>query len=345
MSAESRAAQPAGDAAGGADGEATGLCVLLVAFAAASVAIEASLVLPGHLLAAQIAYAVLVLVLVNIAPRDPAALSDRAAAAQSALRALALVPLIRVFALGLPARGWSQAAALLLDCGADRRRRAADGPDGRRAPPRPAEPRGCRPPHALAIAAGLLLGGVAYLAGAPALWPQGARVARHRAGARRGHVRGGRRGDRLSRHRAGHVRARARGARRDRRERGLRRDVPRRGHDGARADLRAGGLRLRPQRLAQRDARRRDHRPRAPRLGGGRSVAAGLRSGSPGRPSRAADVGPADDRESRLRHQPPTTPRGVSREPPSVRPRAPVRAPAPAPPRPSRRRRAAAGGA
>lgn len=173
MSAESRAAQPAANASAGADGRATALCVLLVVLAAASVAIEACLVLPGHLLAAQIAYAVLVLVLVNIAPRDPAALSDRAAAAQSALRALALVPLIRVFALGLPSRGWSQAGALLLIA-------VLVGAAALRMAPmvgvrhRSLLSLRLSSPHALAIGAGLLLGGVAYLAGAPALWPQGA---------------------------------------------------------------------------------------------------------------------------------------------------------------------------
>jgi membrane protease YdiL (CAAX protease family) len=164
-------AEPRGPA--GAGPPATGLCVLLVALAGASVAIEAALVLPGHLLAAQIAYAVLVLVLVNIAPRDPEALSDRAAAAQSALRALALVPLIRVFALGLPARGWSQAGALLLIAvliGAAALRMAPLVGVRRRSLL-------CARlslSHVLAIVAGLLLGGLAYLAGSPALWPQGA---------------------------------------------------------------------------------------------------------------------------------------------------------------------------
>jgi membrane protease YdiL (CAAX protease family) len=173
MSAESRAAQPAADASGGAGGKATVLCVLLIVFAAASAAIEASLVLPGHLLAAQIAYAVLVLVLVTIAPRDPEALSDRAAAALSALRALALVPLIRVCALGLPARGWSQAGALLLIAvliGAAALRMAPMVGVRRRS----LVSLRLSPPHALAIAAGLLLGGLAYLADAPVLWPQGA---------------------------------------------------------------------------------------------------------------------------------------------------------------------------
>jgi membrane protease YdiL (CAAX protease family) len=174
MSAESRAAaQPATEASGAADRPATGLCVLLVVLAAASVAIEACLVLPGHLLAAQIAYAVLVLMLVNIGPRDADLRADRAGAAQSALRALALVPLIRVCALGLPARGWSEAGTLLLIA-------VLIGAAALRMAPMVGVPRRSllrlrlSAPHALAIAAGLLLGGLAYLAGAPALWPQGA---------------------------------------------------------------------------------------------------------------------------------------------------------------------------
>jgi hypothetical protein len=86
----------------------------LAALAAAVVAVEACLVAADHLLAAQIIDAVLVLLLVNIGPRDRSDLSKRAEAALAALRALALVPLIRVVALALPMRNWSEAAGVLL---------------------------------------------------------------------------------------------------------------------------------------------------------------------------------------------------------------------------------------
>lgn len=171
--AKSSAADRPADVPARSDRQATLLCGLLVVLAAGFVATEAALVLPGHLLAAQIADALLVLVLINIVPRDPAALSDRGAAAQSALRALALVPLIRVFALGLPTHGWSQAAGLLLvaivvAAAALRMAPAVGVPRSRLLSTR------LSPPHALAIVAGLGLGCAAYLADAPALWPQDA---------------------------------------------------------------------------------------------------------------------------------------------------------------------------
>ncbi|HEV2786733.1 MAG TPA: hypothetical protein VGV67_10120, partial [Solirubrobacteraceae bacterium] len=72
------------------------------------VAVEALLVAPGHLLAAQIVDAVLVFALINPGPRSADDVpSAPVATALAALRALALVPLIRVVALGLPMRDWT----------------------------------------------------------------------------------------------------------------------------------------------------------------------------------------------------------------------------------------------
>jgi len=144
-----------------------------IAAAAAIVAIEALLVVEGHLVAAQIADALLVVVLVNSGPRHEAqALSARAAAALGALRALTLVPLIRVVALGLPMRDWSEPVAVLaiaLPVGAIALRLAPVV--GLRLKPllsaRPAT-------DAFAIGAGAALGLVAYLAGAELLWPEDA---------------------------------------------------------------------------------------------------------------------------------------------------------------------------
>ncbi len=141
---------------------------------AAIVAVEALLVVPGHLLAAQIVDALLVLALVNAEPRRGAgALSPRAAAAVAALRGLALVPLIRVFALGLPMRDWTEPVAVL----------AVALPVGLVAL-RLAEVVGLRPrllfswrpsiADLYAVGAGTALGLLAYAVGAPALWPDGA---------------------------------------------------------------------------------------------------------------------------------------------------------------------------
>ena len=153
------------------DQSAIALRVALLVLAAAFVATEVCLVLPGHLLAAQLVDAVLVVVLVNVGLRGDARLSARGMAARSALCALALVPLIRVFALGLPSQDLSRAANLLLVAvligAAASRMAAALGVElGALLRPR------LSAPHGLAIGGGLLLGGVAYLAGAPILWPR-----------------------------------------------------------------------------------------------------------------------------------------------------------------------------
>jgi hypothetical protein len=140
---------------------------------AAIVAVEAALVVPGHLLAAQIADAVLVFLLVNAGPRSAAQPpTARAATGLAVLRALALVPLIRVVALGLPMRDWSEPAAVI----------AIALPVGLVAL-RLAPLVGLRlgrlfgapsPVDLYALAAGGGLGLVACLSGAPSLWPDGA---------------------------------------------------------------------------------------------------------------------------------------------------------------------------
>ena len=81
---------------------------VLLASLAAVLAVEV-LIARGHVLAGQIADAVLVLLLVN-AGAAPIIRSDAAA---SALRALAIVPLARVATLGLPLKGQSQASSEL----------------------------------------------------------------------------------------------------------------------------------------------------------------------------------------------------------------------------------------
>lgn len=156
------------------DRAATAYVGLALAGALAIVAVEALLVVPGHLRAAQVAYALLVLAFVNAGPaHESRALSPRALAAVAALRALALVPLIRVLALALPMRDWTEPAAIL----------AIALPVGivalRLAPVvgLPLRPLlRLRPPAIVlfAIASGALLGLVAFAAGAPQLWPDGA---------------------------------------------------------------------------------------------------------------------------------------------------------------------------
>lgn len=156
----------------GVDQEAArGYRFALAVLAAGVVAVEACLVLPGHLLAGQIVDAALVLLLVNIGPRDRAALSERDAAALAALRALALVALIRVVSLGLPMRHWSEAVGVLaialpLGIAALQIAPVVGIPRRRLVSPRLVLS------HGFAAGAGLALGLVAYLAGAPVLWPQ-----------------------------------------------------------------------------------------------------------------------------------------------------------------------------
>jgi membrane protease YdiL (CAAX protease family) len=145
----------------------------LLTSAAAIVAIEALLVVPGRVLEAQIAHALLLFALVNAGPRHDTTLGARAGAALAALRALSLVPLIRVVALGLPMRSWSEPVAVLAIAlpvtlvalrlaplvGLRRRRMLWTG---------------LAPVDLYAVGAGLLLGLVAYLVGTPKLWDAGA---------------------------------------------------------------------------------------------------------------------------------------------------------------------------
>ena len=150
-----------------------GYPVLLFVLTAAVVAVEAALVEPGHLIEAQIADALLVLVIVNHGLRDSSRLPRHAAAAVMALRALALVPLIRVISLGLPLGELSDAAAVLLIAVASIVAVVVIAPaiDVRRtsfiALPLTSS-------ALLAAAAGLPLGLIAYFAGAEVLWARGA---------------------------------------------------------------------------------------------------------------------------------------------------------------------------
>ncbi|MDQ3851057.1 MAG: CPBP family glutamic-type intramembrane protease, partial [Actinomycetota bacterium] len=147
--------------------------VALMLWCSALVSVEGLLVAPGHLLAAQIVDAALVLLLVNFRPRSGMASPENPDQLVAAGRALALVALIRVVALGLPMRDWSTRTSLLVVAviialaalrvapavGLGLRRLIAITP---------------APPHLYALGSGGALGLVAYLVGAPALWPTGA---------------------------------------------------------------------------------------------------------------------------------------------------------------------------
>lgn len=137
------------------------------------IAVEAALVAPGHLLAAQVADAALVLLIARLALRDGSRRSERAAASILALRALALVPLLRVVSLGMPLAELSDAGAVLLlavtfaiavvvlaPAAGIARRRFVELP--------------LAWPALAAAAAGLPLGLLAYVAGADALWARDA---------------------------------------------------------------------------------------------------------------------------------------------------------------------------
>jgi membrane protease YdiL (CAAX protease family) len=138
------------------------------------IALEAVLLAPGHTLAADISYAVLVFILFNaavVATRSGG--SPEAWLAGNALRALALVALVRVVGFGLPLRDGSSRAGLLVVA-------ALIGVVSAWAAPnlgvslralisfRPSFP------QASVATAGLLLGLAAYIVGAPSLWARGA---------------------------------------------------------------------------------------------------------------------------------------------------------------------------
>ncbi|MDQ6778821.1 MAG: CPBP family intramembrane metalloprotease, partial [Actinomycetota bacterium] len=142
-------------------------------YAVALICVEAGLFAPGHVLAGEILDAVLVLILLNVS-RDPApGRSGERAATDAAMRALALVALVRVVAAGLPLGDGSQALgtlviALLIVPTAIGIGYVASVPIFRLMALGPV-----RAP-VLASAAGLVLGLAAYLFGAPRIWSTGA---------------------------------------------------------------------------------------------------------------------------------------------------------------------------
>jgi hypothetical protein len=140
---------------------------------AALICVEAALIAPGHVLAGDIADAALVFVFVQLAMGLGGG-SAQTRGARAAIRALTLVPLSRVVALGLPLREGSYAAGLLVTA-------VLVGFAAWALAPTVGVIRrtvlGFRPPifHLRAALAGLVLGLAAYLLGAPVLWAPGAR--------------------------------------------------------------------------------------------------------------------------------------------------------------------------
>lgn len=144
----------------------------LFACMAAQICVEAALIAPGHMLAGEIADAVLLFGLLQVAPESPDG-SERSRDARAATRGLALVPLFRLVALGLPLRDGSDPVGLLVTAILVGIATIALAPEVgvvRRAL------WGTRVPlwQVGAGVVGLGLGLVAYLLGAPALWPSGA---------------------------------------------------------------------------------------------------------------------------------------------------------------------------
>lgn len=162
-----------------------GIAMLLLCIASL-IAVEALLFARGRVLAGQIADAVLLFLILQVKPgpgrRSPATWSlshalslgwNPSEATRDAMRSLALVPLIRVVSVGLPLRDVSYPAGTLavgLIIGSAAMVLA---------PVVGVAPRTfltARAPRVQlqAVLGGLLLGFVAYLLGAPALWPTGA---------------------------------------------------------------------------------------------------------------------------------------------------------------------------
>jgi membrane protease YdiL (CAAX protease family) len=144
---------------------------------AALIAVEAALIAPGHLLAGDIADAALVLVLVSGTARASVGEPSTRPAVLLAMRALALVALVRVVGLGLPLHDGSQAlgtlaVALLIGLAAIRTAPAVGV--SLRTLVQMRSPR----LQAAAAGAGFTLGLLAYLLGAARLWPQGADAGR-----------------------------------------------------------------------------------------------------------------------------------------------------------------------
>src|SRR5207302_8995876 len=80
---------------------------------AATICVEAALIAPGHVLAGDIAEAILLFVFLQLAAGFGGG-SAQCRAARAALLALMLVPLSRVVAMGLPLREGSYPAGLLV---------------------------------------------------------------------------------------------------------------------------------------------------------------------------------------------------------------------------------------
>lgn len=147
---------------------------VLAACVVALVVVEIALIAPGHVLAGQIADGVLLLVLLNFrGHRREETWSARERAVPAAMRALALVPLARVLAAGLPLARFSQALnelVVVLPVGFAAIRLAPVAGVSVRSLAR------VRPDRyfAQALVSGAVLGLIAYLLGAPALAPGGA---------------------------------------------------------------------------------------------------------------------------------------------------------------------------
>jgi membrane protease YdiL (CAAX protease family) len=139
-----------------------------LAGAAVCICVEAVLIAPGHVLAGEIVDALLVFVFLQFNPNSIGGAS-RSWRAKAAICALALVPFIRVIALGLPLRDGSEPAGLLAV--ASLVGVAAFGLAPAVGITRRTLVGGRIPSSQLpAVFAGV----VAYLVGAPVLWPAGA---------------------------------------------------------------------------------------------------------------------------------------------------------------------------
>jgi membrane protease YdiL (CAAX protease family) len=148
------------------------LCVVAV------VVVEAALIAPGHVLAGQIADGVLLLVLLNFRGRSGEhSWSARERGVPAAMRALALVPLARVLAAGLPLGHFSEALnelIVVLPVGfAAVRLAPIVGVSVRSLVQARLDRNG-----AGTVVIGTVLGLVAYLLGAPPLVPAGAGAGR-----------------------------------------------------------------------------------------------------------------------------------------------------------------------
>jgi membrane protease YdiL (CAAX protease family) len=142
------------------------------AFVVALIAVEAALTAPGHVLAAQLADAILLLLMLQIEVLPDRLKARFSVASRTTIRALVLVPLIRVFSIGLPLRDGSSAVSTLvvaLIAGICALRMMNWLALGRAITGRAGTARRSR-----ALLGGLALGLVAYLLDAPALWSDGA---------------------------------------------------------------------------------------------------------------------------------------------------------------------------